>query len=200
MQIIEEKYEQLFSFLELLIKWNEKKNLVSFHSISELIIDHVLDSLSILETAGGEAKRWADIGTGAGFPGIILAIFLPQNRYIFFEPNHKYYMFLKRVILELNLKNIELINQRIEEYKKEDIFDIITSRAVGSINLIYKICKKHCNNNTRIYSFKGERYFEEIAELNFNILSLILLKKGKILEMHNKNHYIIAVKEQYYFT
>lgn len=173
-------------------------NLVSFENIEDLIINHVIDSISLLEVTDFNNFLIADIGTGAGFPGIILAIFQPNNQYYFFEPNKKYYLFLKKVIAELKLMNIQLINNKIENYseKQKVYFDIITNRAVSDINGIYNICKYYVHQNTILYFFKGEKYVNEINAINFDELKIFFIKKTKILEMHNKNHYIIALTKR----
>lgn len=187
---------KLIDFLNLLIGWNEKYNLISINSIEELFISHVLDSFSLLECHTFNNLRICDIGTGAGFPGLILSILMPQNKYYFFEPQKKYYLFLKKTIAELKLDNISLINEKIENYQwpLKEIFDIILSRAVGKINHIIKICGKFFYNQNELLFLKGSQLFNELALLKRINGDIIFIKKVKILEMHNKNHYIIAIK------
>lgn len=188
------KIEKLYQYLLLLCQWNEKMNLVSLQDLDDLIIGHVLDSLGILEIGSLQGKI-IDIGPGAGFPGIILAVFQPDNQYVFFEPNKKYYIFLKKVISELSLKNVQLINSRVENHIKSDeiSFDHIFSRAVGDMNFIFNICRHLVNKHTVLYFLKGEQYLQEIQQLEHKELKIFFIKKVKILEMYNKNHYIIAL-------
>ncbi len=149
---------------------------------------------------GGRRSRDSQsgqLGAILALIGIILAILKPNNQYYFFEPEKKYYLFLKKVIQELQLNNITLVNQRIEHYQKsEDLkFDIVCNRAVSNINHIIKISKDFTSSNTIFFFFKGERVFQELLKTSLSDLLILLIKKVKILEIHSKNHYIIAMKK-----
>ncbi len=185
------KLNQLIEYIELIDEWNKKINLISYHNIDELIIDHIIDSLSILECIDFNKNIIADIGTGPGLPGIVLSILKPNNKYYLIEPNKKYYRFLKKAVSTLKLENITIINKKIENAGEINKYNVLMSRAVGSISLLLN--KKNVDNADIIIFYKGIKVFDELKEINTDKYKILFLKKIKILETYNKNHYIIAL-------
>ncbi len=119
---------------ELLIQWNEKVNLTSVIDPQQAVWLHFIDSLLFIETDNFRVlhKTVVDIGSGAGFPGIILAIACPHLFFSLFDSNGKKAVFLKHVVSELGLKNVQVIHQNIKEYiqQKKKKFDIAVARAL----------------------------------------------------------------------
>ena len=127
--------EQLDTYYELLVTENKKYNLTSITDKGQVYLKHFYDSLTLSESIELDNQSLCDIGTGAGFPGMVLKIAFPNLNVTLVDATEKKCKFLKMVIDKLNLKGIEVINARAEEYSKEkrEIYDIVTSRAVAPL-------------------------------------------------------------------
>lgn len=179
-------------------------NLINCKNLHDLFVNHVIDSLSILEFLPNTRLNVCDIGPGAGFPGIILSIFKPSFHYVLLEPSKKYFLFLKKIIEELKMEQIKLIPKKVEEFSisSNDCFNILLSRAVGRINDLFFYSSKIMDKNCLLFLFKSACIFHE---MNASIDPLAdadihVLKKIKILETHSKNHYIIGIQKGERFT
>lgn len=137
--ITKEQLNKLNIYYELLIEWNEKINLTNITEKNQVYLKHFYDSLTICKiTDLTKESNLCDLGTGAGFPGIVLKIFYPHLNITLIDSLNKRIEFLKFVIKKLNLKNIEVIHVRAEEYAKNNIekFDIVTARAVAHLSIL----------------------------------------------------------------
>jgi 16S rRNA (guanine527-N7)-methyltransferase len=123
--------EPLWQYLTLLNKWNAAYNLTAVRDIESMVGKHVMDSLAIVPWIKGE--RILDVGTGAGLPGIPLAIAKPDIQFVLLDSNGKKIRFLKEVKRQLNLKNLEVIEFRVENYHPAQGFDTVISRAFSSL-------------------------------------------------------------------
>jgi 16S rRNA (guanine527-N7)-methyltransferase len=123
--------ETLFLYLHLLNKWNDAYNLTAIRQVSEMVNKHLIDSLAILPWIKG--KRIIDVGTGAGLPGIPLAIAKPDLQFVLLDSNGKKTRFLHEVKRQLHLNNIEIVQNRVENYQPELGFDTVLSRAFSSL-------------------------------------------------------------------
>ena len=112
-----EQIDQLLAFIKLIAKWNKAYNLTAVRNNEDMARLHILDSLAILPHI--EGKRVIDIGTGAGLPGIPLAIFMPEVEFVLLDSNAKKTRFVQQVILELKLKNVSVLHSRVEDYQPE---------------------------------------------------------------------------------
>ncbi|KTD57553.1 16S rRNA (guanine(527)-N(7))-methyltransferase RsmG [Legionella shakespearei] len=121
----------LSEYLLLLDKWNAAYNLTAVRDVESMISKHVLDSLAILPWVKG--PRILDVGTGAGLPGIPLAIAMPDAQFVLLDSNGKKIRFLNEVKRKLNLKNLETVQFRVENYHPAQGFDTVTSRAFSSL-------------------------------------------------------------------
>lgn len=121
----------LFEYLLLLDKWNAAYNLTAVRDLESMISKHVLDSLAILPWVKG--PRILDVGTGAGLPGIPLAIAMPDAQFVLLDSNGKKIRFLNEVKRRLDLKNLETVQFRVENYHPAQGFDTVTSRAFSSL-------------------------------------------------------------------
>lgn len=135
-----EKLEQLNKYYNLLIEWNEKINLTSITKKEDVYLKHFYDSLTLNKSIDlNSVSTLCDIGTGAGFPGLVLKIMFPHLKITLLDSLNKRTEFLKLVITELNLTDIEVINSRAEEYKNREFFDIVTARAVAPLNILLEL-------------------------------------------------------------
>ena len=139
-EITPEKLEQLNKYYNLLIEWNEKINLTSITTKEDVYLKHFYDSLTLNKSIDlNSVSTLCDIGTGAGFPGLVLKIMFPHLKITLLDSLNKRTEFLKLVITELNLTDIEVINSRAEEYKNREFFDIVTARAVAPLNILLEL-------------------------------------------------------------
>jgi 16S rRNA (guanine527-N7)-methyltransferase len=132
---------QLQKYYEVLITENKKYNLTTITKIDEVFTKHFLDSMLFTNEIVLEKQMLVDIGTGPGFPGIVLKIFYPHLKLTLIESNHKKVNFLNLLISELNLKNVQVVALRAEEYAllNYEKFDLVVSRAVAYLDIILEI-------------------------------------------------------------
>ena len=138
-EINNEKIEQLYKYMNLLIEWNEKVNLTAIIEPDDIILKHFVDSLTVCKEIKGNIKV-ADIGTGAGFPGLPIKILKPEIHMTLIDSLNKRIKFLDEVITKNNLINISTIHARAEEIghnkNYRGMFDIVVSRAVAKLNVL----------------------------------------------------------------
>lgn len=164
-----EQLNQLDKYYELLIEWNNKINLTRIIKKKEVFLKHFYDSITLIKAIDlNKELEVCDIGTGAGFPGIVLKIMFPNLKITLVDALNKRVEFLKIVIKELNLKQIEVIHNRAEEYTKENKnkFDLITARAVAKLNIISEICIPAVKVNGYFIPMKAQ-IEEEIKNTTF---------------------------------
>lgn len=130
--------DQLTNYLALLHKWNRAYNLTAVRDPAAMIGRHLLDSLAIIPWLTGE--RIADVGTGAGLPGIPLAIMFPQRQFELIDSNGKKIRFVTQAIAELNLRNVQARQCRVEDYQPQQCYDTVTSRAFASLAAMAHSC------------------------------------------------------------
>ena len=160
-----EKFEK---FTKELLKWNKTHKLTNYKNEEE-IKDQINDSLYPLDRIK-EAKTAIDIGTGAGFPGLVLAIAMPHTNWYLVEPLKKRYSFLNYIKTLLGLKNVTVIPKRLEEADIPQA-DLITSRAVMPTKDILKIAKPFVKKDTTILLYKGSNVFDELEGIEASIVS-----------------------------
>ena len=139
----EKQIGQFMAYKDLLLEWNEKMNLTAITDEREIMLKHFADCLMLCpETDALGGKTVIDVGTGAGFPGLVLKIVFPNLKVTLVDSLNKRIIFLKSVIEKLNLKGINAIHERIEDYAKisRESFDIVTSRAVASLPVLSEMC------------------------------------------------------------
>jgi 16S rRNA (guanine527-N7)-methyltransferase len=162
-----EQTEQLLDFIKLIAKWNKAYNLTAVRNNEDMARLHILDSLAILPHI--EGKRVIDIGTGAGLPGIPLAIFLPGVECVLLDSNAKKTRFVQQVILELKLKNVSVIHSRAEDYQAAQGFDTITTRAFASLPDMLKMTAHLLSADGVLLAMKGQIPEAELTEMNAQI-------------------------------
>ncbi len=182
-KIDETKAEKMFLYKELLVEWNEKINLTSITEDEDIIVKHFIDSLLCVECIK-ENSQIIDVGTGAGFPGLVIAIYFDGNVSItLLDSLQKRVNFLDLVIKELELKNIQAIHGRAEEYahKEEfrEIYDIAIARAVAPLNVLLEYLSGYVKIDGECICMKALSINEEINKSKnaTQVLNLELLKK-----------------------
>ena len=170
-----EQMEQFYKYMNLLIEWNEKMNLTAIIEPNEIILKHFIDSITILKYIKDNSTV-VDVGTGAGFPGIPLSIMNPTLKITLVDSLNKRLIFLQEVIKELNLKNVELIHARAEEFgrnkKYREKFDIATSRAVANLATLSEYLLPLVKINGQAISMKAGNASQEIEEAQKAIKTL----------------------------
>lgn len=162
-----EQIEQFYKYMNLLIEWNEKMNLTAITEPKEIILKHFIDSITILKYIDDNSKL-VDVGTGAGFPGVPLSIMNPTLKITLVDSLNKRLIFLQEVVKELNLKNIEIVHARAEEFGQNknyrEKFDIDTSRAVANLATLSEYLVPLVKIGGKIISMKASNAKEEIND------------------------------------
>lgn len=164
-EISQKQAEQFYTYMELLLEWKEKMNLTAITDPEEVILKHFIDSLTIIPYLK-EADTVLDIGTGAGFPGIPLKILEENKKFTLLDSLNKRIIFLQTVITELELKNIQAIHGRAEEFvsKERETYDIVTSRAVARLNVLLEYMLPFVKVGGRCICMKSFEIEEELKE------------------------------------
>jgi 16S rRNA (guanine527-N7)-methyltransferase len=153
----------LLGYLALLEKWNKVYNLTAVRDPAQMVPQHLLDALSIRPYLHGE--RILDVGTGAGLPGIPLAIAEPQREFVLLDSALKRTRFVTQAVAELGLKNVEVVQARIEDYQPTALFDTITSRAFTATGDFVAATGHLLADNGRLLAMKGKLPEQEINSL-----------------------------------
>ena len=193
-------------YFELLIEWNKKINLTSITERKEVITKHFIDSVLLLSHYSEnyfENKEVIDIGTGAGFPGIPLAIMMPDTNFTLIDSLNQRIHFLEIVIDELQLKNVRLFHGRAEDYgkKNREKFDYVTARAVSRLNVLMELSSPLVKVGGKFIAMKGPLAKEEASECDAACkeLKLDLIEKQKIIlpMSYGKRYNLIYKKLDY---
>jgi 16S rRNA (guanine527-N7)-methyltransferase len=161
-----ETLARLDKFELLLRRWTQTINLISRSAVDELWHRHIIDSAQIYELAGDRVGHWVDIGSGGGFPGIVVAILAlekhPDKRFSLIESNQRKAMFLRTIARELDLP-VQVFADRIEDLDRLNA-DIISARAVAPLKLLLKYAEPHLNPPGRALFHKGAAFRRELSE------------------------------------
>lgn len=161
----EEQIEKFYKYMNLLIEWNEKINLTAIIEPEEIILKHFIDSLTICKYIENNATL-ADVGTGAGFPGIPLKIYRPDIKITLVDSLNKRINFLNEVINNLELKNIVTIHSRVEDFGKNknyrEKYDYVTARAVANLNTLSEYLVPIVKVNGKAICMKGNDVQDEV--------------------------------------
>lgn len=163
LNIDEEKQELLLRYLEQLAKWNKAYNLSGIKDPGSMLTLHLLDSLSILPFISETSVL--DVGTGAGLPGIPIAICKPKTEISLLDSNGKKTRFLFQAITQLSLKNTEVINNRVENYQSPKSVDIVVSRAYSSLAQFISQTRHLLGEKSKLLAMKGHYPQTEIDAL-----------------------------------
>jgi len=143
----------LMEYVTELMNWNRVYNLTSVRKPSDIVTRHILDSLTLLPHLHGE--RILDIGTGAGLPGIPLAIACPEREFVLLDSSSKKLRFVQQTLGILKLENVTLEDARVEEYKPAVLFDTVICRAFSDLPDFYRYAARLCSEGGKILAMKG---------------------------------------------
>jgi len=167
---------KLEDFASLLHEWNQIHNLTGAKTIDAIYVN-IVDSLYPL-TFIAKPTTLLDVGTGAGFPGLVLAIALPKTEVVLAEPLKKRVSFLKYAAIDLELSNVKVEAKRVENVEHE-AFDLISSRAVTNTKLLLDLTKNISDNKTEYLFYKGSRVFDEIEDVQHQLIYDIVQKNQR---------------------
>lgn len=157
LELSSNQIDQLLEYLDLMNRWNKKINLTAISDPAEQITKHLLDSFSIYPFIEElNATPILDVGSGAGLPGIPLAIAQPDRQWHLLDNSTKRISFLRVVITQLGLKNVELINSRVEEHQSDQLYPAIVCRAFASLKQITHNANHLLTPNGSILTMKGQ--------------------------------------------
>jgi 16S rRNA (guanine527-N7)-methyltransferase len=173
--------DQLNQYFELLIEWNNKINLTAITEKKDVYLKHFYDSLTITSVIDlSKVDSLCDVGTGAGFPGIVLKIFFPHIKLTLVDALNKRIKFLTLVCQKLGLSNVECVHARVEEYAKDnrERYDVVTARAVSKLNILLEYCIPLVKEKKYFVAMKGKEKEIDICshalkELNASIVDIV---------------------------
>lgn len=177
-EVTDEKMNMLKIYYDLLIEWNEKINLTAITERKEVYLKHFYDSLTIAKVIDlNTISSFCDIGTGAGFPGLVIKIFYPHIELTLVDALNKRIKFLGIIVEKLGLSDVSLVHARAEEYSKEnrDMFDVVSARAVAPLNVLLEYSMPLVKMNKYFIAMKGN---EDLTESK-NALSVM---GGKVVK------------------
>ena len=177
--------KQLVGFVEMLNKWNKAYNLTSIRDPQQMLIRHIMDSLTVSEHLVGEC--FIDVGTGPGLPGIPLAIINPDKSFVLLDSLGKRIRFQKQVQHELCINNISSVESRVESFEPEIKFDGVLSRAFASIQDMLHWCHHLPSETGCYYALKGQLADDEMANIpaGFEVTDVIKLKVPRLDEQRH---------------
>ncbi len=160
----ESEASTLLSLLDELEKWNRSFNLTAIRTREQMVTHHLLDSLSVHSDLQGITV--ADVGTGAGFPGLPLAVVNPDKRFTLIDSNGKKVRFVSHAARTLGLDNVEAVHARVEALEPGKHFDVVTSRAFAALREMLGWVEPLCGSQTRVLAMKGKWPAEEVRAMS----------------------------------
>ena len=201
-KIDENQKNQLVSYMELTLKANESFNLTANDTKESFMIKNIIDSLLIVKNLDLDEKNILDLGSGAGLPGIPLAIYYKNTNFTLLEPLTKRASFLKEIAQKLGLKNVKVVNERAEIFIKNarESYDFVTSRAVSRLNILLELSIPFLKVGGKLIAYKGINYQEEINESKnaLDLLSskIIAIEEENLVQINEKRYNIFIQKNQ----
>ena len=199
-EVTPEKLDQLKEYASFLLEYNQHTNLTAIRDINEVYLKHFYDSLTIVKAINlKEVNTLLDIGTGPGFPGMVLKIVYPHLQITLMDSNNKKISFLKALAQELNL-NVEIISGRAEEFitHRREYYDIVTSRAVASLDILAELSIPYVKTNGLFVAMKSN--YQEELQASLPILKKLDSKVEKIekfsLPKIEANRAIICIRKE----
>lgn len=165
LDISEAIQEKLITYIELLVKWNVVHNLTAVRDPLEMVTRHVLDSLVLLPYLEEHASV-LDVGTGAGLPGIPLALCRPEQSFVLLDSHQKKIAFVQHVILSLKVTNAIAVCERVEKHQPAALFDWVVSRAFASLSDFVRVSHHLCKRDGRLVAMKGVIDPAEVAAVS----------------------------------
>jgi len=189
LKLSDQMIDQLMTYLNLVEKWNRVYNLTAIRKRDEMIKLHFLDSLSILKHV--HVKNILDVGSGAGFPGIVLAITKPELKVTVMDSVNKKTTFMQQVKSELSLTNLDVVNSRVEDYQPTTLFEAVTSRAFSNLKNMMSLTQHTLQKEGVWLAMKSKDVREELEAFEKNQYTLIPLEVPFI----NAERYLVILKK-----
>ena len=180
--------DQYLSYIALLDKWNKTYNLTAVKQPEQMLERHVMDSLLVHNFIKGQ--RCLDIGTGAGLPGLILALAQPEKHWTLLDSNIKKTRFLQHVKAQLNISNIDIVHSRTENFQDEKRFETIICRAFSSLRDYYFTSNHLLKNGGELLAMKADIQDAELAEVK-SLVQKIEIKELNLLDEKIKRCIVI---------
>jgi 16S rRNA (guanine527-N7)-methyltransferase len=167
--------QRMLDYLTLVEKWNKAYNLTAVREPAKMLTHHLLDSLSVLPHLRGD--RLLDVGSGAGLPGIPLALARPEWQLTLLDSSHKKTTFLRQAVIELGLANVDVVCDRVETWQSPRLFDTVMSRAFSDLPEFLALAGKLCAKTGVVVAMKGVYPHEELAQVpkNFQLCNVVPL-------------------------
>lgn len=200
-QLTEEQLHQLDKYYQLLVEWNKVMNLTGITEEKEVYLKHFYDSLTIAKVIDlTKEKSLCDVGSGAGFPGMVLKILFPNLKVTLVDSLNKRIKFLTEVANELNLKDIALVHARAEDFAKNnrEKFDVVTARAVAPINVLLEYCLPLIKVGKYFIALKGN-ISQEIILLNNSLTKIggkLINSQEFLLPIENSNRSLLVITKE----
>src|SRR5262245_44675723 len=191
-RVTEEHAAKLLRLLDELVKWNETYNLTAITKREEMITHHLLDSLSVNGDLSGETV--ADVGTGAGFPGLPLAVVNPQRKFTLIDSNNKKVRFVAHAARTLGLANVEAVHARAEAPRTGKPFDTVIARAFAALPELLEKIEPLCGPETRVLAMKGKRPDDELAAVPRQWL--VLETRALTVPSLNEERHLVTLRKQ----
>ena len=175
LDIAPDAQQRMLDYLVLIEKWNKAYNLTAVRQPAKMLTHHLLDSLSVLPHVRG--PRVLDVGSGAGLPGIPLALAQPEWRLTLLDSNHKKTTFLRQTMIELKLTNVDVVCDRVETWTSPQPFDTVVSRAFSDLPEFLSLAGRLCAKTGVVVAMKGIYPHEELAQVpkNFQLCNVVSL-------------------------
>lgn len=178
--LLDVQIEQFRLYCALLQEWNEKMNLTAIVEEEKIIEKHFYDCLIPAKSPYFKGKSILDVGSGAGFPGMVFAIAFPDKKVTLVDATGKKCAFLNEVASKLKLTNVTIINKRAEELNDRDHFDLVSARAVAPLPILLEITSPFVKVHGTVLAMKGDKGEEELDNSHraISLLDLHLLEKN----------------------
>lgn len=182
---------QMDTYLTVLQKWNRVYNLTAVRDAGQMVSHHLLDSLAALPYVIG--GRVVDVGSGGGFPGLPFAIARPDWRFTLVDSNHKKCTFLRQAVIELSLTNVEVVAERVEQYRPAAAFDTVVSRAFSDIPEFLKVAGHLAAPHGILIAMKGVYPNEELAQIPSGFATKEIIRL-QVPGMQASRHLVVLAK------
>ncbi|MBR3362929.1 MAG: 16S rRNA (guanine(527)-N(7))-methyltransferase RsmG [Bacilli bacterium] len=193
-----DQLEKLDRYYDLLVEWNKKINLTAIVEKKKVYLKHFYDSLTLVKVIDlNKENTFLDVGTGAGFPGIVIKIFFPHLKVTLLDSIGKRIVFLKKVINELKLDNILCVCERAEVYacSHRNCYDVVTARAVSSINILLELCLPMVKKDKYFLAMRGKEEYNYTNALNI-LGGKVILNENFLLPYEKSERNIIKIKKE----
>ncbi|WP_105902959.1 16S rRNA (guanine(527)-N(7))-methyltransferase RsmG [Vibrio gangliei] len=193
LDVSEQQRNQLVGYVVLLDKWNKAYNLTSVRNPMDMLVKHIMDSIVVSPYLPGD--RFIDVGTGPGLPGIPLAILNPSAHFTLLDSLGKRIRFIKQVLHELGISNVEPMQSRVEEYQPEIGYDAVISRAFASMMDMVEWCYHLPKEESGVFlALKGQLPEDEMSQLP-DTLTVSAIHILQVPELEGDRHLIVLEKK-----